>query len=781
MSSSAGRTDSTPAGKGGNTVSDQWYYYSDSGETVGPLGSQDLARLLREGALTPDHYVWREGFSDWTALKDVDELAPLLTPSATPPAVPAPPVEQGGAAEGTGGAADLVAAAGPAKKPGDVEKAGSGGMVGDGKRPRKGRWFLAAAGLLVAIAGLAAAGYFGWRYYRDHFAREIPLASLIPAGVRVYTENDYRNLTPEEIQRARKWIPFLKMGKEITVPDPEGLGFRVATALYKIDTARGFMPEMVVVVQWQDPEKAVDLEKQALDALHVNSAKGEEKNGWEVFAGEKSPRGTWHLARRKDYRILSNSKKRFEEALALWKNDNGASFAKTEDYRKYFAGAEKTVQDKSFVDFRKILDDIDPIVGLFGGEAYANFRKKYLNQFGAVVSTGQTEGGTYRFTGSIAVDGNPSWLKNLADASCAFPFDAFNGYSFRTALAFPKGWAKPFETVFEKIETSIGEARLGAARATIGMINGSLAMYFADHTGNYPETKGRVEVGQIAGLIPKYLPDNPRTPWNEPFYYEGNGAVFRIVAKKGADTILVYESETGRIETAPDAEKLLSSGENEVPMSEIVGDIRELGFAFDWGGKTPKDIRVLGALRFEREEMAERFLELGEAGNIQNKKGSEVREGPWLLFQLNAETAANPEKFRGLSPSKDGVFLRYSMTIPFAELGKLAEKTPSKKFGSLPKETWKISMEGKAQEGSVLLTGEVQPNPRGVGLAATLVQWCGLDKNLSAFSEFMKNAGKGGFPPFLGPPLSGKFPSRSRSSSPVPPEPGEPGLKQVIY
>jgi GYF domain 2 len=65
-------------------VSD-WWYVSNS-ERKGPVGDDDLHRLLVSGALTSSSLVWTQGMREWQPVAQIDQLASLLT--SLPPEIP---------------------------------------------------------------------------------------------------------------------------------------------------------------------------------------------------------------------------------------------------------------------------------------------------------------------------------------------------------------------------------------------------------------------------------------------------------------------------------------------------------------------------------------------------------------------------------------------------------------------------------------------------------------------------------------------------------------------
>ena len=69
----------------------KWYYLQDD-KQIGPVDRQELDRLLAEGTLAPDTYVWAEGMGDWRPANQVAEfggsvpMQPTGIPGELPPA-----------------------------------------------------------------------------------------------------------------------------------------------------------------------------------------------------------------------------------------------------------------------------------------------------------------------------------------------------------------------------------------------------------------------------------------------------------------------------------------------------------------------------------------------------------------------------------------------------------------------------------------------------------------------------------------------------------------------
>ncbi|MBL7665274.1 MAG: DUF4339 domain-containing protein, partial [Bacteriovoracaceae bacterium] len=51
------------------------WYYVDGKERKGPVDESMLQQLFQSGQLNDDSYVWKNGFANWTKIKDVTELS----------------------------------------------------------------------------------------------------------------------------------------------------------------------------------------------------------------------------------------------------------------------------------------------------------------------------------------------------------------------------------------------------------------------------------------------------------------------------------------------------------------------------------------------------------------------------------------------------------------------------------------------------------------------------------------------------------------------------------
>ena len=68
---------------------DQWFY-ARGNQQQGPVGIDDLRRLIAAGQIGPGDLVWRDGLPNWQAVASTPELLPPVAPSA-PPAPAATP------------------------------------------------------------------------------------------------------------------------------------------------------------------------------------------------------------------------------------------------------------------------------------------------------------------------------------------------------------------------------------------------------------------------------------------------------------------------------------------------------------------------------------------------------------------------------------------------------------------------------------------------------------------------------------------------------------------
>ncbi|MEM1390371.1 MAG: DUF4339 domain-containing protein, partial [Pseudomonadota bacterium] len=71
-------------------ATDLWWYSVD-GERKGPIPSTELIELVRQGSISPDALVWREGQEEWRTMSTsaIAGLAPELF--VKPPPIPTPP------------------------------------------------------------------------------------------------------------------------------------------------------------------------------------------------------------------------------------------------------------------------------------------------------------------------------------------------------------------------------------------------------------------------------------------------------------------------------------------------------------------------------------------------------------------------------------------------------------------------------------------------------------------------------------------------------------------
>jgi len=73
------------------------WYYSDGEKQLGPVTEEQLMQLRRDGTVTADTLVWREGMPNWARYA---EVGPAVNLAAAAAAMPTPPVAQTGGSEG---------------------------------------------------------------------------------------------------------------------------------------------------------------------------------------------------------------------------------------------------------------------------------------------------------------------------------------------------------------------------------------------------------------------------------------------------------------------------------------------------------------------------------------------------------------------------------------------------------------------------------------------------------------------------------------------------------
>ncbi|NNK87180.1 MAG: SPFH domain-containing protein [Flavobacteriaceae bacterium] len=61
------------------------YFYAANGQQAGPVNIEQLKALFANRTVNKDSLVWKQGMSEWSALKDVEELKAFLGGSTPPP------------------------------------------------------------------------------------------------------------------------------------------------------------------------------------------------------------------------------------------------------------------------------------------------------------------------------------------------------------------------------------------------------------------------------------------------------------------------------------------------------------------------------------------------------------------------------------------------------------------------------------------------------------------------------------------------------------------------
>ncbi|HUU02373.1 MAG TPA: AgmX/PglI C-terminal domain-containing protein [Myxococcota bacterium] len=90
----SGNDKPTPSEKPVQGVQDEWFYGLDGSED-GPLDLEKIKAKIRDGSISEEHFVWREGMTDWVPLEDVPDLSVVLHSRAQHrPPVPAPGKKQ---------------------------------------------------------------------------------------------------------------------------------------------------------------------------------------------------------------------------------------------------------------------------------------------------------------------------------------------------------------------------------------------------------------------------------------------------------------------------------------------------------------------------------------------------------------------------------------------------------------------------------------------------------------------------------------------------------------
>jgi hypothetical protein len=68
-------------------VPSQHYYAVLEGKTAGPFSAQELSRLITEGKVNKDSYIWRPGMAKWQTAENLPDVLRLVA-LAPPPFKP---------------------------------------------------------------------------------------------------------------------------------------------------------------------------------------------------------------------------------------------------------------------------------------------------------------------------------------------------------------------------------------------------------------------------------------------------------------------------------------------------------------------------------------------------------------------------------------------------------------------------------------------------------------------------------------------------------------------
>lgn len=61
------------------------YFYAHNGQQAGPVSFEQLKALFANRTINKDALIWKQGMSNWTALKDIEELKSFLGGNTPPP------------------------------------------------------------------------------------------------------------------------------------------------------------------------------------------------------------------------------------------------------------------------------------------------------------------------------------------------------------------------------------------------------------------------------------------------------------------------------------------------------------------------------------------------------------------------------------------------------------------------------------------------------------------------------------------------------------------------
>lgn len=109
-----------------------------------------------------------------------------------------------------------------------------------------------------------------------------------------------------------------------------------------------------------------------------------------------------------------------------------------------------------------------------------------------------------------------------------------------------------------KLFSAICTAKIGQVDGILGSVNGSLSMYFADNTGNYP-TQAAPGADVSTYIVTKYMTQKPTSPWNAAYLYTGQTSQYTLCVSvdgalgcdgapsSGLDGFRYYGSASGKV------------------------------------------------------------------------------------------------------------------------------------------------------------------------------------------------------------------------------------------
>ena len=650
-----------------------WFIHAVDGQQ-GPFTTDELREKRASGEIGAEALVWKDGQAEWLPL---EQALPPLPPKPAPPET----------------------ASAPASPQPNV-------VITAPTRGGNKKWIGASVAVLL-LAGLAAAGYFGYRWYQENYGAPLDFATIMPDGALLFAESCAGGFDEAGNQLFKEWFTFMKeqSKSDLALPQPGQLDYRMGMAIYY----SGDQPAFVVALAWKDPKAAGDFEKKVLANLGLDKGKEREERGWKIL--ENDGKRYLAVARKGKYRIVATSKAKLTEVLELYAGEKKPSLAANANFSAAFAGAAPGA-DRSYVDVVGIVKVAAPLFLLLGEDG-ARIKKDYLDRFKYIATVGTSEAGCYRSTVQVALDNGEKVFGGWKGRKLAWPLSAEKkGQHISFSFVPPPGWEK---LAIELVKRAGGDAesRLTAVEAKMAMANVSLSMYSAENNGKFPRSPVFTALLELeSGILGNYTPT--KDPSFTSLCYQGEDTGYVLAFVTAGETVCVYSSQTGKIERTPQAVEIMGRTLPDFEaMEKLLAKVEEI--AVEAG--MPDGLlsaTACAAVRMSEPEFATR-LESTVLSVAPTPPSTPFRlSGSWMVFGTGAGLDAVIARLDKPGKERDAIF-SMQMHIATRDVKDIPIKMPPLELS--------VDLTARYAGNAITMECTVKPDPRPISHAVSLIQW----------------------------------------------------------